>query len=81
MNINSWAVAVTRYREGIIKRTDEDLRCLHNRSRKLITMNDGLHPKSDTDRYHVPRKEGRWGLMGCENSIRSEKKMKMVSKQ
>ena len=36
-------------------------------------MNKELHPKSDVARLYVSRKNGGRGLIGCENSAKSEK--------
>ena len=38
-----------------------------------MTMNKELHPKNDVAQLHVFRKNGRRGLIGCENCVKSEK--------
>ena len=35
-------------------------------------INEELHPRSDVARLHVSRKNGGRGLIGCENSVKSE---------
>ena len=35
-------------------------------------MNKELHPRSDVARLYVPKKNGGRGLIGCENSVKSE---------
>ena len=72
MAINTWAVAVLRYGAGIIKWLAEDLRQLDRSTRKMMTMNGALHPKSDVHRLYVPRKKGGRGLVGCEGCVRTE---------
>ena len=42
-------------------------------TRKFMTINKQLHPRSDVARLHVSRKNGGRGLIGCENSVKSEK--------
>ena len=37
-----------------------------------MTMNKELHPRSDVARLYVTRKNGGRGLIGCENSVKSE---------
>ena len=60
----------------IIKGTGAELRRLDKRSRKLLTINDELHPKSDADRHCVYKNKSvltSLELMGYENSVKSEK--------
>ena len=35
-------------------------------------INEELHPRSDVARLYVSRKNGGRGLIGCENSVKSE---------
>ena len=70
--INTWAVAVLRYGAGILTWNVEELKELDRKTRKLLTMHKGLHPKSDVDRLYLSRKDGGRGLMSCEHVIRSE---------
>ena len=55
---NCFAVSVFRATVGIRDWTKEDLAQLDIRTRKLMTMNGSLHPRSDTHRLYIPRKEG-----------------------
>lgn len=43
--INMWAVSFIRYAGGIIEWTKQELKELDRRTRKLLTMNGGLHPR------------------------------------
>ena len=70
--INTWAVPVIRYTAGVLKWTKEQMRELDRKTRKLLTMYGGLHPKADTDRLYVHRTEGGRGLKGIEDTIAEE---------
>ena len=50
----------------------DELKELDRKTRKLLTMHKGLHPKSDVNRLYVSRKEGGRGLVSCESTIRGE---------
>ena len=70
--INSCAVAIMRYGAGVLEWRFDELKELDRKTRKLLTIHKGLHPKTDVDRLYVSRKEGGRGLMSCESTIRSE---------
>ena len=57
---------------GVSEWRFDELKELDRKTRKLLTMYKGLHPKSDVDRLYVSRKEGGRGLMSCESTIRNE---------
>ena len=67
--INTWAVSLIRYAGGIIEWTEQELKELDRRTRKLLTMNEGLHPRDCVARLHVPRKHGGRGLISVEGCI------------
>ena len=46
-------------------RCEEELQSMVRKTRKVMTMNKELHPRSDTARIYVPRKRGSRGL-SCE---------------
>ena len=50
----------------------DELKELDWKTRKLLTMNKGLHPKSGVDRLYVSRKAGGRGLVSCESTVGSE---------
>ena len=56
--INSHAVSLVRYIPGILKWTKDELKAMHRKTRKIMTMNRMYHPQSDTDRLYIPRMEG-----------------------
>ena len=70
--MNIWAVAVMRYGAGIAKWTKEELEKLDRQTRKIMTMNGALHPKSDVDRLYVARQRGGRGLQSVLETILSE---------
>ena len=54
---------------GIYK---EELQEIDRKSRKIMTMNKELHPRSDVARIYVPRKKGERGVISCESCARRE---------
>ena len=67
--INNWAVPLVRYPVPFLKWTRDELKQMDQRTRKLMTMHQALHPRDDADRLYVSRKEGRRGLPSIEDSI------------
>ena len=67
--INTWAVPLIRYSGPFLKWTQEELKKMDQRTRKLMTMNKALHPRDDVDRLYVSRKEGGRGLTSIEDSV------------
>ena len=45
---------------------------MDRKTRKFMTMNKELHPRSDVARLYDSRKNDGKGLTGCENSVKSE---------
>ena len=72
MPLNTWAVSILRYGAGILKWNKNELQEMDRKTRKFMTMNKELHPRSDVARLYVSRKNGGRGLIGCENSVMSE---------
>ena len=56
--INSRAVSIVRYGAGIISWSKKELEKLDRKTRKLMTMYGGHHPKADVDRLYLKRCEG-----------------------
>ena len=54
--INAWAVLI-KYSGTFLKWTQEELKQMDQRTRKLMTMHKALHPRDDVDRLYVSRKE------------------------
>ena len=61
--INTWATALLRYSAAFLDWTKEEKQQLDRRTRKLLTIHKGLHPKSNVGRLYIPRKEGGRGLL------------------
>ena len=61
-----------RYGAGTIKWNKEELQEIDRKSRKIMTMNKKLHPRSNVARIYVPRKKGGKGLISCESCVRGE---------
>jgi hypothetical protein len=69
MAMNTWAVALLRYGAGVLKWTKDEIAAMDRKTRKLMTMNGALHPRSDIHRLYLPREKGRRGLINCEGCI------------
>ena len=74
MGINSWAVALVRYGAEIVEWTKEELANLDRKTRKIISMNGGLHTRSDVARLYFPRKEGGRRLISVAECVEKESK-------
>ena len=48
--INAWAIGVVRYSAGILDWTTQGVKRMDVRTRKILTMNGALHPRSNVDR-------------------------------
>ena len=73
MTLNTWAVSILRYGAGTLKWNTNELQEMDRKTRKFMTMNKELHPRSDVARLYVSQKNGGRGLIGCENNVKSEK--------
>ena len=67
--INTWAVLLVRYSVPFLKWTREELEQTDQRTRKLMTMYQALHPRDDGDRLYVSRKEGGRGFTSIKDSV------------
>lgn len=54
------------------RRTKEELQSMDRKTRKVMTMNKELHPRSDTARINVPGKQGGRGLISCQAYVWGE---------
>ena len=72
MGINTWDISLMKYGPGIVKWTRSELDEIDRKTRKVITMNKELHPRSDVDRLHVSMLEGGRGLIGCKLCVKAE---------
>ncbi|XP_051929435.1 uncharacterized protein LOC127605701 [Hippocampus zosterae] len=70
--INSYALPVIRYPAGIIRWPKEEIQTTDVKTRKLLTMHGGFHPKSSTLRLYASRKEGGRGLVSVRATVQDE---------
>ena len=70
--INTWAVSLMRYGACIVKWTKSKPDEIDRKTRKVMTMNKELYPKSDVDGLYVSRMEGERGLTGCKMCVKVE---------
>ena len=68
-NNNTWAVSLLRYSAAFISWRKCELQATDRKTRKLFIIYGGLHPKSDVDRLHIPRKDGGRGLIAIEDCV------------
>ena len=55
--INIWAVPTVRCGAEVTKWTKEELKQMDRKTRKLITIFGGLHPRSRVDRFYIPKRD------------------------
>lgn len=70
--INTWAVPVIRYSAGIVEWTKAELRSIDQKTRKHMTIHKSLHPRANTERLYITRKEGGRGLLSIEDCVNIE---------
>ena len=70
--INTWAVATVRYGSGVTNWTIEDLERMDRRTKKLLTIHGGFHPRSNVGRVYIPRNLGGRGLTGVRDCVEEE---------
>ena len=54
--VNTWAVSLIRYSAAFLRWRKNGLQVIDRKTRKLLTMYEGSHPKSDVDRLYMPKK-------------------------
>jgi len=70
--IGALAVPVLRYSFGIINWRIEEIKQTDRKTRKMLKMYKMYHPKADTDKPYVKRKEGGRGLVQVEAAYIAE---------
>ena len=65
--INTWAIPVLKYSAPFLSWTE--LQSIDEKTRKLLTMHNGLHPRSAIDRLYIPRKDGGRGLANAGDTV------------
>ena len=61
-----------RYGAGTVKWRKSELNEIDRKTRKVMTMNKELHPRSYVDRLYVSRMEGGRRLIGCKMCVKAE---------
>ena len=67
--INICAISLLRYSAAFIDLNCTELTQLDRRTRKLMTMHNALHPKSNVHGLNIRKKEGGRGLQGVEETV------------
>ena len=70
--IKTYAMPIMRYGFGVLKWTAVELRTIDRQVRKILTKGRFHHPKSNTHRLYLSRKEGGRGLIGVTDCHRQE---------
>ena len=68
-DINTWAVSVVRYSAAFLGWSRLQLEEIDRRTRKLLTMHNGFHPKSKVDCLYLSRSESGRGLIGVQDTV------------
>ena len=67
--VNTWAVSQIRYSAAFVSLRKSELQAIDRKTRKLFTVHEALHAKSDVERLYIPRKEGGRGLISTEDCL------------
>ena len=62
--INTWKASVVRYSAAFLGRSRLQLEEIDRRARKLLTMHNGFHPKSNVGQLYLSRSDSGRGLIG-----------------
>ena len=62
--LNTWVVSLIKYGAGMLKWNNNELQETDRKTRKFITMNKELHPRSDVAPLYVCRENNGRGLIG-----------------
>ena len=54
--VNTWEVSLLRYSATFVSLRKSELKAIDRKTRKLFTIYEALHPKSDIDILYKPRK-------------------------
>ena len=69
--INIWVVSVVGYSAVFLVWSRLELEEIDKRTRKLLTMRNGFHPKSNVDQLYLSRSEGGRGLIVVQDTVES----------
>ena len=71
--INSRAISIVKYSAGILGWTVSEIKELDRKTRKMLTLHNMFHKKSDVDRLYISRQEGGRGLISIEDCVLMER--------
>ena len=63
------AVSEVRYSAAFLEWSRLQPEEIDRRTRKLLTMHNGFHPKSNIDRLYLSRSEGSRGFIGVQDTV------------
>ena len=72
ITLKTWAVSIWRYGARIRKWNKNELQEMDGKTSKFMTMNKELHLRRDVAWLYVFQKNIVRGLVGCENTVKSE---------
>ena len=67
-------MGIIRYEAGVLDWTNEELKSIDIKTRKLMTMNGSLHPRGNVGRFYLARKQGGREFISCEGCVNVEVK-------
>ena len=65
-------MAIVRYGAGVIDKTIEELERMNRKTKKLLTIHGGFHPRSNVGRIYIPRVLGGRGLASVRDWVEEE---------
>ena len=67
--INTWAVSAVLYSAAFLGWSKLQLEDIGRSTRRLLTMHNKFHPKSNVDRLYLSRSHGRRGLIEVQDTV------------
>ena len=67
--INTWAISLLRYSAALFDWTKAEVEQVDRQTRKLMTMHNALHPKSNVDSLYLPRRDSGRSLLGVKDTV------------
>ena len=67
--VNTWAVSLLKHSVAFISWRKCELLVIDRKTKKLFRIYGGLYPKSDVDRFYIPRKGGGRGVIAIEDCV------------
>ena len=67
--VNTWAISLLRYSAAFVDWTRAELSEMDCKTRKIMNMNNALHPRESVARLYLPRKIGGRGLIQVEDCV------------